>query len=79
LHQANAPPTSAGLVTCVENGAGYISNSDRFHTDTAGEEYALRQEMHRKREMALEFRKKQVSKVLIRFCNPLMANINLGI
>jgi len=38
MHQKNAPATSAMLTQFEKGGAGYISNSDRFHTDTAGEE-----------------------------------------
>lgn len=57
MQRENAPATSAGLTTCVENGAGYISDADRFHSDTSGEEFMLRQEMQRKKEAAIEFRK----------------------
>jgi hypothetical protein len=60
IHQANCPETSAGLTTCASHGAGYISNSDRFHSDTAGEEFQQRQEIIRKRNAAIEFRKNQV-------------------
>jgi hypothetical protein len=44
MHKENSHETSAGLVSCVENGAGYISNADRFHTDTSGEEFLRRNE-----------------------------------
>ena len=43
LHQQNAPESSAGLTACSQDGAGYLANSNRFHTDTCGEEFALRQ------------------------------------
>ena len=61
IHNANAPETSAGLTSCVTGGAGYLSNSDRFHTDVVGEEYANRmQEMEKKKQVA-EFKRKVVS------------------
>jgi hypothetical protein len=60
IHRENAPETSAGLVTCVDGGAGYLSNADRFHSDTCGEELAHRQEQMRKKQAAIEFRKNQV-------------------
>ena len=60
MHQANAPSSSAGLTACVEHGAGYLSNADRFHSDTSGEEYLLRQENIRRTKNAVAFRKNQV-------------------
>jgi hypothetical protein len=59
LQRENAPATSAGLTTCPEGAAGYISNSDRFHSDTAGEEYDLRMEKLRREKQAVEFRSRQ--------------------
>ena len=43
MHQQNAPENSSLLTSCTQGAAGYLSNSDRFHTDTTGEEYELRQ------------------------------------
>jgi hypothetical protein len=60
MHQANAPATSAGLTSCPPDAMGYMANSDRFHSDTAGEEYALRQEVLRKKNQATEFRRNQI-------------------
>jgi len=60
MHQANAPSSSAGLTACVEHGAGYLSNSDRFHSDTCGEEYLLRQEKIKRTKETVDFRKRQV-------------------
>ena len=57
LHQANAPPTTAGLTSCQPNDEGYMSNADRFHSDVSGEEFAMRQEALRKREAATLFRR----------------------
>lgn len=57
MHQQNAPETSALLTSCKSGAAGYLSNSDRFHTDTVGEEYALRQEQLQRRYAANEYRR----------------------
>lgn len=59
MHQENAFDDSSGLTTCVEKGAGYLSNADRFHTDTSGEEYAQRQDLYARKQKATEFRKQQ--------------------
>jgi hypothetical protein len=56
LQRENAPKTSAGMVTCPEGAAGYISNMDRFHSDTAGEEYEIRMEKIRKEKLSIEYR-----------------------
>jgi hypothetical protein len=58
--QANTPKHSSQLTSCVSEGAGYISNADRFNCDTAGEEYAARQEALQKKNRALDFRRNQV-------------------
>lgn len=58
--QRNAPETMASLLSCKPNDEGYISNEDRFHSDVAGEEYQLRQEAMRKREMATLFRREKM-------------------
>eukprot|EP00981_Chlorochromonas_danica_P000414 scaffold96_cov167-Ochromonas_danica.AAC.21 len=62
LHQANAPETSSMLTSCPVGGAGYLSNADRFHTDTVGEEYLQRQEQNRKKQAADEFRRNMTVK-----------------
>lgn len=59
MHQQNSHATSAGLTSCVNHGAGYLSNADRFHSDTAGEEFLVRQEETRKKNAAIAFRKRQ--------------------
>lgn len=58
-HQQYSHDSSAGLVSCVENGAGYMSNADRFHTDTSGEEFARRKDEYARKQRATEFRKIQ--------------------
>ena len=45
MHKANSHENSSGMVSCSENDAGYISNADRFHSDTCGEELIKRQEI----------------------------------
>lgn len=60
MHQKNAPETSAGLTACAEDGAGYLPNAERFHTDTSGEEFALRQQVIERRRQAENFRREQV-------------------
>jgi len=62
MHQANAPETSAGLTSCVADGAGYLGTADRFHSDTAGEEFELRQDAIMRRKAATEFRRNQAAK-----------------
>jgi hypothetical protein len=57
MHQKNAPATSAMLTQFEKGGAGYISNSDRFHTDTSGEELQVRKEKYRKELEAVEYRR----------------------
>jgi hypothetical protein len=61
MHQNNAPENSAGLTACIEGGAGYITNSDRFHTDTSGEEYAHRQQVIEKKKQVETLRREVVS------------------
>lgn len=58
-NQQYSHDSSAGLISCAENGAGYMSNADRFHTDTSGEEFARRKEEYARRQRATEFRKIQ--------------------
>mmetsp|Transcript_33794 Transcript_33794/g.74419 ORF Transcript_33794/g.74419 Transcript_33794/m.74419 type:complete len:233 (-) Transcript_33794:191-889(-) len=62
MHRQNAPETSALLTSCTSGAAGYLSNSDRFHTDTVGEEYALRQEGIQRKLLAADFRRNQSTK-----------------
>ena len=59
MQRENAPDTSAGLTTCVVGGAGYLSNADRFHSDTSGEERAQRQQDVLRKQQAIEFRRNQ--------------------
>ena len=61
MHQQNAPETSALLTSCKSDAVGYLSNSDRFHTDTVGEEFARRQELIQKRYQSNDFRRNQAS------------------
>jgi hypothetical protein len=61
LHQRNAPETSFGLTAMNEGAAGYLANTERFHTDTSGEEYARRQQLIEKRKQGDIFRREQVT------------------
>lgn len=60
IHQANAPMHTSELTSCVTGGAGYLSNADRFHTDTAGEEYQRRMQQIEKQKRIDEFKRNQV-------------------
>jgi len=60
MQQANAPDSTSGLTSCSTDAAGYISNAERFHTDTAGEEYQQRQIQIAKKKQAEDFRRNQV-------------------
>ncbi len=62
MHKENAPENSSLLTSCTVGAAGYLSNADRFHTDVVGEEAAVRQEQHRKKLAAQEFRRNMSSK-----------------
>ena len=57
MHQKNAPETTAGLTSCRPGDEGYLSNADRFHSDTVGEAYRERQEEAVKRKAAHNFRR----------------------
>mmetsp|Transcript_12432 Transcript_12432/g.17304 ORF Transcript_12432/g.17304 Transcript_12432/m.17304 type:complete len:239 (+) Transcript_12432:47-763(+) len=43
MYQANLNPAGVGLTELPQDGAGFLSDADRFHTDTSGEEYLKRQ------------------------------------
>ena len=64
LHQKNAPEHTSMLTSCAVGSAGYLSNSDRFHSDTVGEEYALRQEALAKQMKVQEFKRNMVRKLI---------------
>jgi len=57
MHQKNAPETTAGLTMCRPGDEGYMSNADRFHSDTVGEAYKERQEESVKKHAAHNFRR----------------------
>jgi hypothetical protein len=60
MHKQNAPENSALLTSCSAGAAGYLSNSDRFHTDVVGEEYALRQEKIKRQHEIQDFKRNVV-------------------
>jgi hypothetical protein len=67
MNQENAPANSSLLTSCPANSAGYLSNSDRFHSDTAGEAYQLRNINNQKKLEADEFRRRNVYLLLLIF------------
>lgn len=62
MHQKNAPETTSGLTSCRPGDEGYLSNSDRFHSDTAGEQALEREEAAAKRHAAHIFRRENARK-----------------
>ena len=62
MHQKNAPETTAGLTSCRPGDEGYLSNSDRFHSDTVGEQLLEREEAAKKRHAAHLFRRENARK-----------------
>jgi hypothetical protein len=61
MQNANMPPTSAGLTSLEPTGASYISNADRFHSDTAGEAYEERQKSIQKMKQAIQYRSNKMT------------------
>ena len=64
MHRQNAPDTVDGLTSCAPSGAGYISNSERFHSDTAGEEREQRMDKYQRQREINDFKRNQVNAVL---------------
>lgn len=62
MHRANAPSSTNALTSCAPDGAGYISNADRFHSDTSGEEYEKRLRDAERRKQIDENKRNQVYK-----------------
>ena len=65
----NAPEHTSGLTSCPEGAAGYLSNSDRFHSDTVGEEYAIRQEARAKLLKVQEHKRYLVNNIIKSYYN----------
>jgi hypothetical protein len=61
MQNANMPATSAGLTSLEPTGASYISNADRFHSDTAGEAYEERQKSIQKMKQAIQYRSNKMT------------------
>jgi hypothetical protein len=57
MHQKNAPETTAGLTSCRPGDEGYLSNAERYHSDTAGEMLQEREQAAAKRHAAHLFRR----------------------
>jgi hypothetical protein len=62
MHQKNCPETTAGLTMCRPGDEGFLSDSDRFHSDVAGEEFNLRAEQAQKSREAQVFRRDRAKK-----------------
>lgn len=62
MHQANAPTHTSGLTSCESaDAAGYITDANRFHSDTAGEEYLRRQADIERKKKIFENKRQQTA------------------
>lgn len=59
MHQKNCPETTFGLTSCRPGDEGFMSDSDRFHSDVAGEEFNKRAEKSKKAHEAQLFRRER--------------------
>ena len=59
MHQKNCPETTAQLTQCRAGDEGYMSNSERFHSDVAGEEFRMRAEKYKKSKEAQIFKRER--------------------
>lgn len=57
MHQKNCPETTAGLTQCRAGDEGFMSDSERFHSDVAGEEFRVRAEKYKKLKEAQIFKR----------------------
>ncbi|CAN0137362.1 unnamed protein product [Ascophyllum nodosum] len=46
MYRENVPPEGVSLTGCTPEAAGFITDSDRFHSDTVGEERFRRKAQH---------------------------------
>lgn len=60
MHNANAPENTSMLTSCKPGDAGYLSTSDRFHTDVAGEEMHMRNQNIERRKKIDDFKRNVV-------------------
>lgn len=67
VHDNTTSKKTSNLTSCEAEGAGYMSNADRFLNNTAAEEYAARQEALRRKQAAIEFKRNQVTGLLKTF------------
>ena len=61
VHGSMAMNSSLNLTSCEAEGAGYMSNADRFLNNTAAGEYSARQEALKRKLVAIEFKRNQVT------------------
>ena len=59
MHQKNCPETTAQLTQCRAGDEGFMSNSERFHSDVAGEEFRMRAEKYKKSKEAQIFKRER--------------------
>jgi hypothetical protein len=59
MYRENLPPEGVSLTEAHPGAVGFISDADRFHTDTVGEELQNRMAEHEKKLRATEFRRSQ--------------------
>jgi hypothetical protein len=59
IHQKNCPETTAQLTQCKPGDEGFLSDSERFHSDVAGEEFRLRADKYRKANEAQIFKRER--------------------
>mmetsp|Transcript_2966 Transcript_2966/g.5676 ORF Transcript_2966/g.5676 Transcript_2966/m.5676 type:complete len:231 (-) Transcript_2966:64-756(-) len=52
MYRENAPENPSDLLTLQSNAAGFLADADRYHSDTAGEEFQIRKKAYdRKQEI----------------------------
>ena len=52
MYRENAPKNPSELLTLQPNAAGFLADADRFHSDTAGEEFLQRKAMHSRKQVS---------------------------
>ena len=45
MYRENAPENPSELLTLQSNAAGFLADADRYHSDTAGEEFQARKKV----------------------------------
>ena len=50
MYRENAPQNPSDLLVLQPNAAGFLADADRFHSDTAGEEYLERKAKYERKQ-----------------------------